>query len=374
MPNNTAYLFYKEYFKGIDLRQFVSADQKKVKERNSARFERRNKAILNNKPTRRELELLNYWKEKPAVECFDFETTYPGMLIGSGYIHETGAEGEYKLGAFFDHTSGWPVVPGSSIKGTLRSFFPGFDPQKENLLLADWRKADEKQKSKAKYIWYLIHRQPLADFEEKNYQSIFLLEQTLFAGWNPGKIKDKEAFLPMSSRAVFFDAVPDESMAGKTIFADDSITPHGKDALKSPIPLLFLKVAPGVQFNFYFKLPDALFDHLDFNKEQVLDLFKTLLEEHGLGAKTNVGYGKLKAPPEPVVFKKDQIVEGKLVDKERRGNRFDLHFEIEGNPQRVKANVKEPVYYNYEIGDQIKDLKVSSITPQGIIKYVKVTK
>src|ERR1035437_1606321 len=50
-------------------------------------------------------------------------TTYPGLATGIGTMHETGEEGEYKLGLAFDHTTGLPFIPGQSVKGLLRSVF-----------------------------------------------------------------------------------------------------------------------------------------------------------------------------------------------------------------------------------------------------------
>ena len=53
-----------------------------------------------------------------------FKTTYPGLAVGLGYIHESDEIEDYKMGMSFDHTTGVPYIPGSSVKGTLRSVFP----------------------------------------------------------------------------------------------------------------------------------------------------------------------------------------------------------------------------------------------------------
>ena len=55
---------------------------------------------------------------------FELTTTYPGLVLGTGYSHETGTEGEFKLGFYFDWTTGLPVIPGSSVKGILRAAGP----------------------------------------------------------------------------------------------------------------------------------------------------------------------------------------------------------------------------------------------------------
>jgi CRISPR-associated protein Cmr6 len=297
MASNTGYLFYKDYYKNIDLRQFDDKErQKAVEKLNVEKFKNKNKRIVSNFPSTEELGLLNQIGTLADVKSKIFITTYPGMLIGSGYIHETGSEGEYKLGAFFDHTAGVPVIPGSSVKGMLRSYFPQFDAAKTDSLLPDIANATEKQKHKAKYIWFLWNNNSLEGFkEEESLKEVYLLEQMVFSGWDTKKLnKDSAKFLPMSLRVIFFDAVPHEFMANQPILADDSITPHGDNPLKNPTPLLLLKVAPEVAFNFYFKMPTKLFDS-DEDRSRLLNLFQSLLKEHGVGAKTNVGYGKLSA-------------------------------------------------------------------------------
>lgn len=49
------------------------------------------------------------------------EIQYPGMLMGTGYPHETGkAEGEIQVGFSFDYVTGAPTYPGSSLKGVIK--------------------------------------------------------------------------------------------------------------------------------------------------------------------------------------------------------------------------------------------------------------
>ena len=57
--------------------------------------------------------------EKIVYQHFDLVTTYPGLLIGSGYSHEVHGKDGLKLGFYFDHTTGLPIIPGSSVKGVL---------------------------------------------------------------------------------------------------------------------------------------------------------------------------------------------------------------------------------------------------------------
>jgi hypothetical protein len=89
---------------------------------------------------------------------------------------------------------------------------------------------------------------------------------------------------------------------------DDYITPHKNrrrngipDTMVNPVPISFLKVLPGVLFRFQFELHDFRKEKYTLlSKAQVEQLFKNLLLELGLGAKTHVGYGQFALPsPDP---------------------------------------------------------------------------
>jgi CRISPR-associated protein Cmr6 len=177
---------------------------------------------------------------------FSLRTLYPGLLIGAGYAHPKLKENDedFQLGFFFDHTTGLPVIPGSSIKGALRSLLP----------------IDGDVNSKREYVKALY-----------KWDDAFI--DDLCARFEDGK-------------TVFFDAyieVTDDEKG--RIFAEDYITSHFSDepmgAFKDPNPVRFIKIRPGVTFRFQFGIDD----------ERVLEAFKTLLIDHGVGAKTNVGYG-----------------------------------------------------------------------------------
>jgi CRISPR-associated protein Cmr6 len=167
---------------------------------------------------------------------FTATTTYPGLLLGSGNSHELPHVKEQAiLGFHFDYTSGLPVIQGSSLKGVLRSAF-----------------------KHPEYIQELM-----------NDESI--------------NIKDLESEI-FENNDVFFDVTI--SHAESRILGDDFITPHA-DPLKDPKPLRFIKVLPDITFRFDFELSDGT-----VSKEKKRKLFENILEDLGLGAKTNVGYGK----------------------------------------------------------------------------------
>ncbi|WP_419676164.1 type III-B CRISPR module RAMP protein Cmr6 [Aliarcobacter butzleri] len=71
------------------------------------------------------------------------------------------------------------------------------------------------------------------------------------------------------------------------MFGSDYITNHYSNEengmFKEPNPIKFLKILSRVTFKFQFKCD-----------EKYLELFKQIILDFGLGAKTNVGYGKFK--------------------------------------------------------------------------------
>lgn len=219
---------------------------------------------------------------------FKLATVYPGLLIGSGYLHEVGVKEELKLGFFFDHTTGLPVIPGSSVKGILRSAFkrvPGFV---------------------AKYIAGLCQ----VEFPEEEKAFFKLLKGLELEIFGPEQGETLERNLKFQD--VFYDAVPVKSFSGK-LLGEDNLTPHiyrknpKMTPFKDPVPLPFLKIVPGVVFYFDFELHDStLIPELNAGKKE--KLFEKLLCTFGAGAKTNVGYGQFILP-----------------------NKFDLIFGKKGN-------------------------------------------
>ena len=200
-------------------------------------------------------------------QSFKLTTIYPGLLIGSGYIHEAGFENEFKIGFHFDYTTGIPVIPGSSIKGMLRSVFPLKEKQSEI------------KKNKVKYIESILD-----ELQVKSIPNIEDLERNIFDG-----IEQDGKRIPVYKRDIFFDAFPFKSNNREGIFlADDYITPH-KEPLKNPVPIKFLKILPDVKFRFQFKLTN--YNEI-ITAEVKEELFKKIILDLGIGAKSNVGYGK----------------------------------------------------------------------------------
>lgn len=197
---------------------------------------------------------------------FKLKTVYPGLLLGSGYTHGISSEKDIKIGFYFDHTSGLPIIPGSSIKGVLRSMFG----------LAFGNQSDPYETQKAQMIRSLLNKGD--DFD------VTILAKAIFEG----EVGDKKS--GMYERDIFYDARIVHT--GGNILEDDYITPH-RDPLKDPNPIRFLKVTNGVNFAFAFNLVDTKIGEDIITASDKEILFFDLLQWSGVGAKTNVGYGQL---------------------------------------------------------------------------------
>lgn len=173
------------------------------------------KDIENFKITNNFSELYDF--NLPKEQTFELTTIYPGLLIGSGYNHPKLKDNndDFQLGFYFDHTTGLPIISGSSIKGMIRSVC-----EKENFMKDVYEKTV-----------------PLSIFED--------------------------------NKTVFYDAyiisTHDENKG--RIFGSDYITSHYSNEehgiFKEPNPIKFLKILSGVTFKFQFKCD-----------KKYLDLFK----------------------------------------------------------------------------------------------------
>ena len=118
--------YYKDYFSKVD---FSAAD---IDTKNNQ------DAIAAANATMTKAELFVIPAPIPELATFSCYISYPGLITGTGIAHETGIQGEFKLGLHFDYTYGMPVIYGSSVKGVLRNYF--LDEYKEadaHIVLAD---------------------------------------------------------------------------------------------------------------------------------------------------------------------------------------------------------------------------------------------
>lgn len=251
---NLNYCYYVEYFENVPLQNPKSDDCNKIlKEKNQQLTQYRAE----------EPALIEKLPDNVAPNCIELQTTYPGLLIGTGIAHGFGGKGEASLGLCLDYVTGTPYIPGSSVKGTLRSAFSYPD-----------------------YIRELLHD---AGVNDEDVPDINELKARIFG--NP--LEEKKYQINTAEQDIFFDAIV---VSKGELLSTDAITPHRQNPelleLAAPNPLTIIRIRPGVTFRFQFNLHETL----GISPEQKKEIFKTILTDLGIGAKTNVGYGVLKEP------------------------------------------------------------------------------
>lgn len=211
-----------------------------------------------------------------------FKTTYPGLLVGSGLIHSIGEKGENKLGFEFDYTTGLPIIRGSSVKGLLRSVFDLLDHK-------------DKQEQVIKYLKGIILKINKNPKQELNLDYFQKLKKEIFEGIYEKEIDEKGDNLPTYKGDIFYEGVIDLEKTKELnkenkvqILGDDYIT-HHEHLLKNPIPIKFIKLMPNIVLRFQFDLKEGM-----LTQEEKKKLFEQILLDFGIGAKTNVGYGRLE--------------------------------------------------------------------------------
>ncbi|MEW6194397.1 MAG: type III-B CRISPR module RAMP protein Cmr6 [Bacteroidota bacterium] len=205
---------------------------------------------------------------------FNLTFKYNGLLVGSGYLHPKIDEQDFQLGFYFDFTSGLPTIPGTSIKGVLKKYFP-FKAESDKIL-----------RMKSCYIFDSFNK--INQIRNDNVSPLFsLIKNELL---DP-KLLDEIFF---KDRQIFFDAFVVGIHNGK-LFEEDHITSHKAGKFKAPNPVKFLKVAPGTSFRFQFKLTNYSQNGINISASQKENLFKKILRDFGIGAKRNVGYGQFTA-------------------------------------------------------------------------------
>lgn len=193
----------------------------------------------------------DYIKLPFEVNSFILKVKYPGLLIGIGNPHGTHMnDNDINMGFSFDYVTGQPFVPGSSVKGVLRSHFK------------------DRSSAVSEIIKTLFKRTDI---------DVAALEKEMFDGSDDDVQRD-----------VFFDAVLYSGDKNGKVMGTDTLAPH-VSPVKSPKPISIIKMLPDVEFEFRFILNDGI-----LTSEEKETLFRTLLVMFGAGAKTNTGYGILE--------------------------------------------------------------------------------
>lgn len=237
---NMHYVFHREYFDGLERLLEKGAPTRTVEERNQAMFSF----------TFPKEDLFAGLRGLPNFHSFQLVTTYPGLLIGTGNPHDAKLDAAVKLGFSFDYVTGLPYLPGSSLKGMLRSRFPG-------------KYGGEDKTDREILIGAYLGRDDI-DAEA--------LETEIFNGGD-----------------IFLGAFPVDWPDG--MLSMEYVTPHKE--FQDPVPISLLKIRPNVCFEFDFLLSDGT-----VSAAQKCGLFRELVMESGVGAKTNVGFGRMVKPEE----------------------------------------------------------------------------
>ena len=314
--NNIGWLYYRDYFDNDTLRDAHDINnctllKKQKEEKLNGIFRLKNQKIFNqilpNNPG-------NYIHNNKRL--FNLKIENNGLVTGVGMGHETGYMGELKLGFTFDYTTGLPIIQGFSVKGTLRSVFPN--------RLRLQAKNERDVTLKAKLLRKAVQKEKYCNavFQQNEIilskDQLFVFEWMVFEGSIPTKYIWNKEGIPIISEEkpisiyesdVFHDAfISDSDRTPKKFLGNDFITPHKNfktqdkayDALVDPTPLQFMKILPDVIFSFQFDLKESIIDkNLSISIETKLEIFKEILLDQGIGAKTNVGYGQFKEATTP---------------------------------------------------------------------------
>lgn len=295
---NMHYYFHHDYYDFLDgkvkafkeytLNDFSTKDLRENPNDNQSPFifEKKHQAITSYsyKDNSFNWVVSNINKEKPdCLQVLTGTVQYPGLLMGTGYAHSVGTTGEILIGFSFDYVTGVPYLPGSSLKGILKDKF-----------------------QYGEYILDCLGTEVIAPILSKNEND-----------------KNKEIDLIMKElvKAIFgdennpgTDVFMDSYVQGANILKMDYLAPHHqemnsdsdkKKKLFNVNVLTMLRVAPDAKINLNFILKDSSIKEIknkegkivlnDFVLEKgvKLALFKQILSDFGIGAKTNVGYGNL---------------------------------------------------------------------------------
>jgi len=208
------------------------------------------------------LSLKNYIKEENKK--YDFS-----LKISNRLIVGLGSVSVYKTSITLHHIYGIPYIPSSAIKGMLRS-----------------------------YMILECFSEELEKYSEDKYQKFE--EEVLFAKDEDGNYKHQW----------FIDIFGSQEQEGEIIFFDsfskdvkiqkDIMTPHYGDYYdkkkkvaptdtQSPNPIPFLTVVG--EFRFFIASKKESIEKYKIGDKSIKEWLKEALTNHGIGAKTAVGYG-----------------------------------------------------------------------------------
>jgi len=201
-------------------------------------------------------------RRERAMKAIGAEAVY--LVNHSRLVVGLGLPSPLETGFLLDRLTGYPYLPGSSVKGLARAT--------ASLVAAGELDGD-------------------AVYWQENQERIF--------GPAHG-----EGSTPAKGQVVFYDAFP---RSGPRL-AVDVLTPHFRDYYSDgsipgdwgePVPVPFLTVEVGTEIAFYFQVIDVRSADDDVTK--LTALLEQGLEQLGIGGKRSSGYGVFSSEPAPVV-------------------------------------------------------------------------
>jgi CRISPR-associated protein Cmr6 len=283
---------------------------------------------------------------------FSLQTLYPGLLIGSGYTHNSKAIGDASIGFYFDHTTGLPMIPGSSIKGVLRSAFEKDINEKQE---------EYSGKQTHGFISFLLH-QITEKCEDDHLKSTLVKLKVDLTIEKLQHLKiDIFGEQEEGGKDVFYDAVINfKQSKAKKLLAEDFLTPH-VDPLKNPLPIQFVKVLPQVSFLFRFNLSNSLL----ISKEIKVMLFKEILLTLGVGAKTNIGYGQFFDPD--TIHDSNDDTDNNQETTELNPGLLKKNVEVGVELQAKVVKLDSGITVDLEIKDIDFKIKILGVSPKNYV-------
>lgn len=284
ISKNMNYIFNVEYFKNLNFKDIGS-------ESNATELDKRNRDITTFRFPQADTPLAEC-AELEGYHSFSLFTLYPGLLVGTGNPHAVAVAGALKNGFTFDYVTGLPYITGSTLKGMIRAYFPG----------------DTKDKEKdAEYTGLIKGILGKENIDILAFKENMFVNNDIFLGGFP-KLRQAEAILEM-----------------------EFITSH-KEKFKDPNPVSMIKVKPGVEYVFSFVMSDYVDEksgEVIVSAAEKLTLCEELLLLMGIGAKTNVGFGK---------FSRTKPKQNRLVARaERNQNNYNNQIQ-QGNRNLMRKS------------------------------------
>ena len=275
------------------------------------------------KLSERSLKLYNEYLRRIEDLLSSIDAQIFKLRTKSRLVIGLGDESVYETSIRLNRNYGVPYIPGSALKGVTKHYvfsvlaeeygdavLRRFRDVKEDVKrrIAKREKISEKDVREDYYLAVAVIQEL---FERKFDKLAEISDLRVKVGKEDMNVEDFVKIFGTQSfegLVIFFDAFPTpDQLKDKPILELDIMNPHyqpyysaKENELKSvekapgdwhdPNPILFLTVPAGIEFQFALALRDGEQDLLNKAK----NLLIKALENHGVGAKTSLGYGRFQ--------------------------------------------------------------------------------